>query len=218
MVATVPLTVLVRLLRGFDTRRLEEKLAKIKYRSMLLAAFEFDQPRTLPYRTLIFPEADFRFNRLFEQNEYSRETVSAGRSVVVADITMPHGDARFREADATILSGVETDLRRLRYVATGHITDRLVKRLEYAYSVPDLESRRAMAEVLHEVKPISNLHLLGRFAVGEYDNSDYAIDNGLHCGALLTGRISRLEYLCKRGETRGRLHRRLRRAPCCESG
>jgi len=36
---------------------------------------------------------------------------------------------------------------------------------------------------------------MGRFATGEYDNSDYAIDHGLALGALMTGKYTKLEYL-----------------------
>jgi protoporphyrinogen oxidase len=204
VLSTIPLPILSKLISGMKIENLDERLARIKYRSMLLVAFEFDVARALPYRVLIFPESSVSFNRLFEQNEYSRDTVAPGKSVVVADITLPRGDPLFHASDAEIIARVEADLRRLPYIPSSKIVDRTVKRVEFAYAVPDVESRKTTTELLHELKQISNLHLLGRFAVGEYDNADYAIDNGLLFGAMLAGRISRIEYLCSSYEKRGR--------------
>jgi protoporphyrinogen oxidase len=204
VLSTIPLTPLLAMIKGADFSAAREIIGRVKYRSMLLAMFEFDQSDTLPFRTLIFPESNLRFNRLFEQNKYSRETVAAGRSVVVADVTVPHGDPANSAPSEEILAEIEADLRKLNYVPVDRIVDRNLMRVEYAYAVPDIESRRATARVLHDLKRISNLHFLGRFSVGEYDNADYAIDNGLTFGAMLGGRISRLEYICSIQERRDR--------------
>jgi protoporphyrinogen oxidase len=171
---------------------------------MILVAFEFEQPKALPYRTLIFPERDVCFNRLFEQNEYSRDTVENGRSVVVADVTCPRGDPWMDKSDADLVEMVRADLGKLPYIRLDRIVDACVKRVEYAYVTPDVETRRRIYLVHHELKRIANLVLVGRFAVGEYDNSDYAIDNGMTLGAMISGRISKLEYLCTTSANRQR--------------
>ena len=204
VISTVPIAALVRLITGFDTRRLREHVDAIKIRSMILVAFEFDQPKALPYRTLIFPEHDVCFNRLFEQNEYSRDTVENGRSVVVADVTCPRGDPWLDKPDADLVEMVRADMATLPYIRLERITDACVKRVEYAYVTPDVETRRRIYHVHHELKRIANLVLVGRFAVGEYDNSDYAIDNGMTLGAMISGRISKLEYLCTTSANRQR--------------
>jgi protoporphyrinogen oxidase len=204
VVSTIPIATLVRLLTGFDTQPLLDLTAGIKIRSMLLVALEFDRPRALPYRTLIYPEQDISFNRLFEQNEYSRETVEAGRAVVVADITGPRGDPTMAKSDADIVGMVCADLAKLPYVPRAAIVDTLVKRVEFAYVTPDLDTRRRMYQLQHALKRIANLELVGRFAAGEYDNADYAIDNGITLGAVISGRISKLEYLCATNSNRQR--------------
>lgn len=196
VVATIPIASLVRLLTGIDTTTLRDHASAVKVRSMALVLFEFDQPRTLPFRTVIYPEREFCFNRLFEQNQYSRDTVEPGRSVVVADITDPRGDARMKVTDAELIEMVRRDMAKLPYLALDRVTDAAVRRVEFAYVTPDLETRRRIYLIEHELKQIANLVLVGRFAVGEYDNSDYAIDNGMTLGAMITGRISKLEYLC----------------------
>lgn len=204
VVSTIPLTSFVSCLRGYETEELKADLKNVQIRSLLLVAFEFNQQRTLPFRTLIFPERDYCFNRLFEQNQYSIHTVSEGRSVVVADITLPFGHQEMKSPDIDIIEKVKKDLRKLPYIRLDKLTDAHVERVEFGYVVPDKETRRRICNVLHVLKGISNLVLLGRFATGEYDNSDYAIDNGLTLGAMLTGRISKLEYLSSIHSKRGR--------------
>ena len=196
VVSTLPIASLVGLLAGFDTTVLREHVRGIKIRSMILVLFEFDLPRALPYRTLIFPERETCFNRLFEQNEYSRDTVEAGRSVVVADVTVHRGDPRLEKSDEDLIAMVRADLAKLPYIRLDRVTDAAVKRIEFAYVVPDLGTRQLIYQVQHELKRIANLILVGRFAVGEYDNSDYAIDNGITLGAVLSGWIPKLDYLC----------------------
>ncbi len=203
VVSTIPITTLVRLLPGgFESLR--ERVKSIKTRSMVLAVFELNEPRALPFRVLIYPEQRYCFNRLYEQNEYSRETIEKGKSVIVADITVPRGDKLMSAPDDEILARVKTDISKLGYVRVKNICDSCVRRVEYAYVVPDIETRKAFFEISHELKAISNCTLMGRFGIGEYDNSDYAIDAGLTLGGYLTRRISKLEYLRQSYQKRSR--------------
>ena len=204
VVSTIPILKFLEVLSWSESAALLAKAKSLKFRSMLLISFEMDQARTLPYRTLIFPEKTFCFNRLFEQNEYSRDTVREGQSVIVADITMNRGDPMMSWSDEQVIEKVKADLSQLSYIPMKKISDVRVDRVEFAYVVPDLESRRVFYDIHHRLKEINNLHLLGRFAVGEYDNSDYAIDHGLALGAVLTGRASRFDYLSTLHTKRGR--------------
>ncbi len=204
VVSTIPIVKLLEMIQGFDAGPLLEKARRAKFRSMFLVALEFDRPRALPYRTLIFPEKEFWFNRLFEQNAYSRDTVAPGKSLVVADVTYPRGGEEGKLSDEEIVRRVREGLRRLPYIDADRVTAARVERVEFAYVVPDLETRRAFHEIHHGLKKIHNLHLTGRFAAGEYDNSDYAVDHGLALGAALAGRISQLDYLFVQHEKRYR--------------
>ena len=205
VVSTIPLVHFLDVLQGdLDVEKLKDHAKDIKFRSMLLVCFEFSIPRALPFRTLIFPQRDVGFNRLFEQNEYSRDTVEAGKSVVVADITLPRGDARMRQSDDEIIANVRNDLAKLNYVPVDKISAACVERVEFAYVVPDVAGRRAMHTINHTLSQISNLDLMGRFSVGEYDNSDYAIDNGVALGGVLSGRVTRKDYLINIHKKKGR--------------
>lgn len=204
VVSTVPLPCFVGQLSGFDAEGILARLGRVRFRSMLLGMFEFDQPRTLPCRHLFFPQRDFPFNRLYEPNQYSRDCVLPGKSVVVGDITVERGDPAFQRPDGEVLAGFREGLGRLPFIPMDRMTASGVRRVEFAYPVPDLESRLELHHVLHSLGRLSNLTLLGRFSVGEYDNSDYALDNGMTLAAMLSGRISRMEFLCRIHAKRGR--------------
>ncbi len=205
VVSSIPITSLLCSLKGFPTESLLARAGRVKVRSMLLVMFELDQPKTLPWRMLFFPQREFYFNRLYEQNEYSRDTVQPGKSVIVADVTFPRGDPRMSESDDIVIAKTKADLAKLHYIPLERITAAAVRRVEFAYPVPDLVSRTELYHIQHELKLIHNLVVMGRFGVGEYDNSDYALDNGLTLAAMLAGRISRLDYLCSINQKRGRI-------------
>ncbi|MDA8855624.1 FAD-dependent oxidoreductase [Alphaproteobacteria bacterium] len=180
ILSTIPILSLVSSMETSDKHLLavQQLVKKIKMRSMVLFCAEFDGENTLPHRTMIFPSKDVIFNRLFEQNKYSLSTVVPGKSVIVADITCDFLDGIYRVKDDVIKSLVQDSLDQLEYLNNKPITNWHVKRIPFAYMVPDVESRSALRNVVSAVQRIKNIDLIGRFSVGEYDNSDYAIQNG----------------------------------------
>ena len=197
LISTIPLINFVKTIKSNESwvSNLVEDLSQIKIRSMLLVCIEFNQPKTLPFRTLIFPEAKFIFNRIFEQNLYSPDTVEKGKSVIVADITTGPKDPILSLSDEEIFEKTMEGLRQLKYINTDCINDFYVRRVPFAYIVPDTNSREIMFNTVKKLSEIQNLHLRGRFSIGEYDNSDYAIEHGLKLSEFLVKKTSKLEYL-----------------------
>jgi hypothetical protein len=66
--------------------------------------------------------------------------------------------------------------------------------VEYAYVSPEIETKKIFFEIEKKLSIISNLSILGRFGNGEYDNSDYAIINGLNLSKFLNREIDKTEY------------------------
>ena len=196
VVSTIPLTELVRALDWDDPDFSEAKqlLKNVKFRSMLLVLLEYEEKIKLPYRVIIAPSEDVIFNRIFDQGLYSKDTVAAGKSVFVADITTDFGSRFYNENDQDIVGRVIKDVDSLGLVNIPPIATKLV-RIPYAYVVPDSETREAMYRIRFVLRRIRNLHLTGRFSAGEYDNSDYAIENGFTVGRVISGSRSFMEYI-----------------------
>ena len=182
------------------SEKLVEMAKKIRVRSMYLVVMKFNQNQTLPYRTLIFPEKKFIFNRIFEQNLYSQDSVKTDRSVIVADITYDRNDKNY-EDENKILEKTTEQISKLDYIDMTNLINIELKKVEFAYVSPEIETRKNFDLIRKELEKIDNLHLLGRFGVGDYDNSDYAIINGLNLSDLLTSKITSIDYSLKKSKS-----------------
>ena len=191
VISTIPIINLLKII-NFEDNKLINLAKNIRMRSMYLAIMKFDQSQTLPYRTLIFPEKKFIFNRIFEQNLYSRDTVEKGKSLIVADITFDREEKFYSENE--IIKITKDQLKSLKYINMDKLISIIVEKIEYAYVSPELETRKNFDLIERELAKIKNLSLIGRFGAGEYDNSDYSILNGLDLADLLTQKISSIEY------------------------
>lgn len=191
IVSTIPIISLLNII-DFKDQKLLDLAKEIRVRSMFLVVLKFNQNRTLPYRTLIFPEKKFIFNRIFEQNLYSRQTVEEGKSVIVADITFDKDIDYYNKDEVCRI--VKEQISELKYINLDKLESISAKKIDYAYVSPELETRKNFDLIEKELSKINNLRLIGRFGAGEYDNSDYAILNGLDLGDLLTSKISSIDY------------------------
>ena len=149
VVSTIPLTPFVRLLSGLETAEMLHDLGRAKVRSMILIAFEFDQSETLPYRTLIFPERQFHFNLALRAESLQPE-LRDGRQV-------GGGQRHHRRSQFAAAGAYRRGARGARAERPGPPalhrcvpnSDSTVRRVPYAYVVPDVETRQAMFTVLH---------------------------------------------------------------------
>ena len=171
---------------------MEDNLRGLELRSMLLIFIKLNQPRTLPYRTIIFPQENVIFNRIFEQNLYSSETVEKGKSIIVADITFDFNKSG-KEVD-DMIKKAKDDLNKLYFIDKNKIVSINTKYIKYAYVSPTQNSQKAFVEIENELSKIKNLRLLGRFGVGEYDNSDYALESGINLSKFILNEVKSETY------------------------
>ena len=191
VVSSIPIYNLIQIVDA-DKENLMNLAKKVRIRSMYLVIIKFNQNQTLPYRTLIFPEKKFIFNRIFEQNLYSRSTIEKNKSVIVADITFDKNSEFYSEEK--IKEIVKEQISTLNYININKLESIKVELVEHAYVSPEEETRRNFQIIEKKLSEIENLELIGRFGVGEYDNSDYAILNGINLSKYLTSEISKIEY------------------------
>ena len=192
IISTIPVIELIKCLKNFDTEIYEDKLKDIEIRSMMLLIVKLDQPRTLPYRTIIFPQNDVTFNRIFEQNLYSKHTVEKNKSVIVVDVTF---DVNTTEKKINYLfEKSKKDILELEFVDSKKIISIDRKIIKYAYVSPTEKTKKAYEFINTELNKIKNLNILGRFGAGDYDNSDYAIESGINLANYLFANKDKKEY------------------------
>ena len=186
IISTIPVFNLLTCLKNFKKKEMLNLSKNINIRSMILFIFNFNQKQTLPLRTLIFPQNFIAFNRIYEQNRYSRFTVEKNKSIIVADITYNKNDNKFNKIDLVTFG--KKELAKLKFIKIKNLIETKIKIIKYAYISPTKKSKRSFEKLESGLKRIKNLHLVGRFGSGEYDNSDYALMNGINLA----------DFICKK--------------------
>ena len=79
---------------------------------------------------LNFSRKKFIFNRIFEQNLYSRDTVEKGKSLIVADITFDRDKKFYSENE--IIKITKDQLKSLKYINMDKLISITVEKIEYA--------------------------------------------------------------------------------------
>jgi protoporphyrinogen oxidase len=197
VVSTIPINLLVKLIHWDDVfllNKIRILSDKIKYRSMILVVTEFDY-KELPSRVVIVPDKDIIFNRVFDQGLFSNEMVEKDKSVYVSDILCDFKADIYKENDDIIITKVLDGFNKIGIANNQFLLDYKIIRIPFAYVVPDVDSTESYSEIRHILKNIVNLELTGRFSSGEYDNSDFAIENAIYLNEMLIGNISKLNYI-----------------------
>ena len=192
IISTIPVIELIKCLKNIDKSNLEEKLKEVKIRSMMLVIVKLDQIRTSPYRTLIFPQSNVIFNRIFEQNLYSRDTVEENKSVIVADVTFDLDTSE--EKINEFFEKTKSDIINMDFIDKNKIISIKKKIIKYAYVSPTKTTKETFNYINKELNKIKNLNVLGRFGAGDYDNSDYAIESGINLANYLFNKNNNINY------------------------
>ena len=117
---------------------------------------------------------------------YPPKRIENGKSIVVADITCDPTDMIYTKNKEEVAQIVINDLSSFDYIDLEKLERCFVIHVPVAYMVPDAVSREKLEQVLMSLKKIRNLDLMGRFSIGEYDNSDYAIKNAINYSKFIS--------------------------------
>ena len=144
--------------------------------SLRLYCFLFDQDQTLEASTYIFPNQNPRVNRLFEQNLYEKSSVPLGKSLIVGDLSFIRGS----KAIETLPTPEEIfeDLASLKIFDKTKLLKSTFLDISNAYLRPSQKNSTELKKLKQSVSAIQNVHLIGRFGAGVYNNLDYALLSG----------------------------------------
>ena len=168
VISTLPLSVLVSMLRPKPPPHLLEAARQLRFRNMILMLVAVKQPQVTPFASIYFPEQQFPFTRIYEPKNRSLHMSPSGKTSLVVEIPC------FLNDDVWQMD--ENSLREIllpEAVSTGLLkhTDILETKffkMPNAYPVLDIssiESTRILQEFLSQ---FHNLHLLGRNGTFRY--------------------------------------------------
>lgn len=185
LVSTIPTQHLLRILSPNPLPGSQVFGAKLKNRGMLLAYYLVKKPKSLPARVVILPEEKYFFNRLSEQNQFSRENVEEGKSLVLADVLADVDSKNWNMSDADVASIVAKQIESIGFFSADEIEAQGVIRVPLAYPLPTIEREKEQARLNIALGEISNLLCTGRFASSDYNNSHTALKKGLMAAQII---------------------------------
>jgi protoporphyrinogen oxidase len=187
VVSTVPLAALLPLLHPALPDSAQQAAVRLKTRNLILLYVALNQDRVILDNWLFFPEARYRFNRIFEQKAFSAGMGPAGRTVLCVEITCDARDPLWQASDAEVFAAVRPQLQEAGLL-TAELLESFTRRLTNGYPVYDLEYRDHLAEVMAGINRIGNLYSVGRQGGFSYTGMADSMDIGFKTAGFIAGR------------------------------
>lgn len=164
-------------------------------RGMLLFNILIRRPRVLPARVLIFPEAHFSFSRLSEQNQFSKDTVQTGYSVVQADHLTSVGSPTWERSSEDWFKELFNQLQPTGLFKETEVIQKNILRVPVAYPIPSYARESMQRKFDSYLADFKNLFWMGRFASSDYNNSHTALMKGFKLSRYLVGKTSQKQWV-----------------------
>ncbi|OGL46355.1 MAG: hypothetical protein A2161_07755 [Candidatus Schekmanbacteria bacterium RBG_13_48_7] len=195
LISTIPLANLINLFSGFSSESIHSTVNELRSRNLILFYVALDTDRIMEDNWLFFPEAKYRFNRIFEQKAFSPFMISRGRTVLCVEITCDTDDPIWQSSDDEIYSLLEPQLREVN-VIKGNVLETFTKRLTNAYPIYDIHYKDNLKLVLKELNRIHNIFSIGRQGGFSYTGMADSMDIGFSTAEfIITNRNKSQEWL-----------------------
>jgi protoporphyrinogen oxidase len=155
-----------------------EALSRLRYNSLINVLVGTNEDREIPYTAVYIADPDVPFHRVSFPRNFSEETVPAGHTAMMAEITTNEGDGVWELSDDEVIERTLAALERMQFVDRTRVDYTRVVRFQYGYPVYDLTYREEVTRLRTTVAD-AGIHLLGRFAQFDYINSDVCIERAL---------------------------------------
>ncbi|MDP8927349.1 MAG: FAD-dependent oxidoreductase [Actinomycetota bacterium] len=176
--STLPLTVLVHLLRPLPPLEVLAAADRLSFRAMVLVYLVLDTDRYTPYDAHYFPGPDTPVTRISEPKNY-RESADdpAGLTVLCAEIPCSKDDRVWGADDAHLTHIARSALRRAE-LTDPHPREVAIIRLPRAYPIYDLGYDDAFDTLDRWLSDQPRLLTFGRQGLFTHDNSHHALSMG----------------------------------------
>ena len=166
VVSTLPLNNFFQLL---DPAIAPESLAGcFEFRNLILVALFLDRERVMDAASIYFPGSDVLFTRAYEPRNRCASMSPPGKTSLVVEIPCSHADPVWTRPDAEIAQEVIDTFCRRDWFKKNELLGFSVNKMQEAYPVITVESRKSIAEAERILKQITNLKISGRNARFSY--------------------------------------------------
>lgn len=165
---TLPLDQVIHSLRPAPPPEIVAAAGRLRFRTVLLAAFFLERASVTDAATLYFADPAYAIARVYEPRNRNERMAPAGKTSLVAEIPCDPGDAFWSLTDGEIVGRARADLVRAGLLKEREILGCCAHRMPYAYPVMEIGLLRDARKVLDYLGGFANLKLVGRSACYRY--------------------------------------------------
>src|SRR5262249_34328989 len=173
--STVPITVLIQLLRPHAPDEVLEASQRIRYRGMILIYLVVAQKRFSEFDAHYFPEEDIAITRMSEPRNYSQATEPGDRTVLCAELPCQQGDSHWDLSDAQLGELVQEGLSRVGLPLKAPVLEVLTRRLPQAYPIYQKGYEAHFGRIDEAIQGIPRLLTFGRQGLFAHDNTHHGL-------------------------------------------
>ncbi|MBC7185659.1 MAG: FAD-dependent oxidoreductase [Calditrichaeota bacterium] len=174
--STIPVTVLLSLLRPQAPPEVRRQAEGLRYRSMLLLYLVLRAERFSPYDAHYLPGEKVLASRLSEPKNYSGASEPRELTGLCAEIPCTFGDAVWQMSDQELASRLLLDLDRAGLPVRAPIVATFTRRVSHAYPVYDLGFAERLAAVERHLATVPRVISLGRQGLFAHDNTHHTLE------------------------------------------
>ncbi|UCH12869.1 MAG: hypothetical protein JSW18_02730, partial [Candidatus Omnitrophota bacterium] len=177
-VSTMPITSLIKIIHPLPREEIAREAAPLQFRALILVDLKVKKERVFNAQWIYFSDKKFIFNRINEFKNISPDFAPNKKTGLTLEVTCFANDETWNLADKEIYFKTMEDFKKLGLIEDSDIEGYTIRRLEFAYPVPRIDTKDSLNSVLEHLSRIKNLFLAGREARFEYINMDECLDQG----------------------------------------
>jgi len=162
LVSTIPINLLIQLLRPQPPEPILAVAEKIQFRALILVVVFLRKPFATESISIHFPDVRIPFTRIHEPKKRSKYMAPDDQTSLVAEIPCQENDATWNMPDGTLITRVVKGLQEVKLMNPDELIDATVVRLDNAYPVLDADYEQKIQQLTEYLKKFSNLKITGR--------------------------------------------------------
>lgn len=186
-VSTIPLTVLVGILKPPPPPEVLRAASRLGFRDLIVVAVMVDAERATGQSWIYIPEKKIPFGRIHEPKNWSEKMAPQGKTLLVAEYFCFRDDGIWKAHDGRIADATVENLEGLGLIRKSDVIDAAVVRVPRAYPLFEIGYDEHCETIYRYLENFKNLRAVGRGGAFRYLNMDHAIEAGMRAAKEIIG-------------------------------
>ena len=188
--STIPITVLVNLLRPKSPTKILKSSTQLDYRSMVILYIILETNQFSPYDAHYFPEESVIFSRMSEPKNYSASQIPENHTGLCFEIPCNYNDHIWNKSLETLTKTVCEDLKKIGLPINYRVKTAFIKHLPRVYPIYHCSFENNFQILDDYLTQIPGLVSLGRQGLFVHDNTHHTIEMAYRASECLRPDLS----------------------------